>query len=209
MWNVGRLISLSDFRFFFSIVQVNGSLALLSKKVFLKFSNFKLFYPIIVFVVSAWITFIDPGGLTGYVVIPAIAMSIGYQMGFNPLLIGVIAIFSIQATIMTLFGVFGNIADTVLTENNYNGYQPLIIMNMSIIFIIVAILLFIVYKGCKLNENQNFYREQKLTLFNIHLTAGDVVLSGALSAAVSASPGEEFICKFSEGFGILTVKFTK
>ena len=180
----GLFLNLAGMFFFFSIVQVNGSLALLSKKVFLKFSNVKRFYPIMVFLISAIICFIDPGGLTGYIIIPTIAMSIGYQMGYNPLVIGVLAIFGTQATIMTPFGVFGNIADTILTENDYLGYQTMIIINMFFIFLIGAILVFLVYRGWKLDEsqsvndlieddtlsdNQAFNREQKLTLLSLAL----------------------------------------
>src|SRR5699024_6828402 len=121
-------------------------------------------------------------GLTGYIIIPTIAMSIGYQMGYNPLLIGIIAIFGTQATIMTPFGVFGNIADSILTENGYFGYQTMVILNMTIIFIIGSLLVFLVYRGWKLNENQSvdnlieddslngtqpFNKEQKLTLFSL------------------------------------------
>lgn len=172
-------LNLTGMFFFFSIVQVNGSLALLSKKVFLKLAKVKRLYPIMVFLVSAIVCFVDPGGLTGYVVIPAIAMSIGYPMGYNPVLIGILAIFGTQATIMTPFGVFGNIATEVLTGNNYMNHQTLIIINMFMVFVIGAILVFILYRGWKLNEaqsaddliqaedlndNQSFNREQKMTL---------------------------------------------
>ncbi len=47
----------------------------------------------------------------------------------------------------------------------------------------------------------------KLSDFNIQLNAGDVILAGALSAAINASPGDEFTCKFTEGFGDVTIKF--
>jgi len=180
----GLFLNLAGMFFFFSIVQENGSLALLSKKVFIRFSNINRYYPIMVFLISAIICFIDPGGLTGYIIIPTIAMSIGYQMGYNPLLIGVLAIFGTQATIMTPFGVFGNIAETILTENGYLGYQTMIIINMFIIFLIGSIIVFLVYRGWKLDESQSvndlieddtlsddqaFNREQKLTLLSLAL----------------------------------------
>src|SRR5699024_7036452 len=148
-------LNLTGMFFFFSIVQNNGALALLSEKVFRKLSGVKKLYPIMVFLISGIIAFIDPGGLTGYVVIPVIAMSIGYSMGYNPILIGIIAIFGTQSTLMTPFGVFGNIANNVLTDNDYFGYQAMIIINMFIIFVVGAILVFIAYKGWKLNENQS------------------------------------------------------
>ncbi|SFE38476.1 2-keto-4-pentenoate hydratase [Lentibacillus persicus] len=46
----------------------------------------------------------------------------------------------------------------------------------------------------------------KLADYDIHLKAGEVILSGALSAAVEAEPGDEFRVKFSD-LGELTVKF--
>lgn len=47
----------------------------------------------------------------------------------------------------------------------------------------------------------------KLHQFDITLKAGEVILAGALSAAISAVPGDEFTCKFTEGFGDVTIKF--
>lgn len=46
----------------------------------------------------------------------------------------------------------------------------------------------------------------KLAAYDIQLKAGEVILSGALSAAVEAEPGDEFRVKFSD-LGELTVKF--
>lgn len=175
----GLFLNLTGMFFFFSIVQVNGSLALLSEKIFVKLSNLRKLYPIMVFIVSAIVMFIDPGGLTAYVVLPAIAMSIGYPLGYNPVLIGILTIFGGQAMIMTPFGVFGNIAIDVLAMNGYDGYLPMVLINMALIFLIGGVLVFIVYKGWNINhdqkiedlteennvvENQSFNNQQKLTL---------------------------------------------
>lgn len=180
----GLFLNLAGMFFFFSIVQVNGSLALLSKKVFLKLSSVKRLYPIMVFIVSGIVSFVDPGGLTGYVVLPSIAMSIGYPMGYHPVMIGILTIFGTQATIMTPFGVFGNIGINVLRDNGYDGYLPMVLINMALIFIIGSILIYLVYRGWKLNQSQkiedlladdafedeeNFNRAQKLTILALAL----------------------------------------
>lgn len=49
----------------------------------------------------------------------------------------------------------------------------------------------------------------KLHQFGISLKAGEVILSGALSAAISAAPGDEFTCRFTEGFGDVTIRFAE
>lgn len=46
----------------------------------------------------------------------------------------------------------------------------------------------------------------KLAEYNIHLKAGEIILSGALSAAIDAKPGDEFIAKFSQ-LGEVRVSF--
>ncbi len=48
----------------------------------------------------------------------------------------------------------------------------------------------------------------KLWDYQISLNAGEVILSGALSAAVDAHPGDQFYAKFS-GLGIVSVTFTE
>ncbi len=47
----------------------------------------------------------------------------------------------------------------------------------------------------------------KLHEYDIHLKAGEVILSGALSAAISAQSGDTFVCKFTEGFGDVSITF--
>lgn len=47
----------------------------------------------------------------------------------------------------------------------------------------------------------------KLHEYDIKLEAGEVILAGALSAAISAEPGDAFTCKFNEGFGDVSVRF--
>lgn len=47
----------------------------------------------------------------------------------------------------------------------------------------------------------------KLHDYGIELKAGEVILAGALSAAVDAKPGDEFTCTFTEGFGEVSVRF--
>ena len=48
----------------------------------------------------------------------------------------------------------------------------------------------------------------KLAAYEITLKAGEVILSGALSAAIPAAPGDSFTAKFSH-FGEVTVTFSK
>lgn len=47
----------------------------------------------------------------------------------------------------------------------------------------------------------------KLTEFDISLKAGEVILSGALSAAIDAVSGDVFTCQFTEGLGDVTIQF--
>jgi 2-keto-4-pentenoate hydratase len=47
----------------------------------------------------------------------------------------------------------------------------------------------------------------KLAQFDIQLKAGEVILSGALSAAIAANPGDAFTCEFSEGLGDVAIRF--
>jgi 2-keto-4-pentenoate hydratase len=48
----------------------------------------------------------------------------------------------------------------------------------------------------------------KLSEFGIHLKAGEVILSGALSAAISAEPGDYFHARFAH-LGEVSVRFSK
>jgi len=48
----------------------------------------------------------------------------------------------------------------------------------------------------------------KLAAYDISLKAGEVILSGALSAAVEAEPGDEFYAKFAE-FGEVRIAFSE
>lgn len=47
----------------------------------------------------------------------------------------------------------------------------------------------------------------KLHEFGIQLKAGEVILAGALSAAVNAQSGDSFTCQFTEELGDVTIRF--
>jgi len=171
--------------FFFAIAQKNGSLELMSKKLFVSFDRYAVLYPFIVFIVSALITVVDPGGLTGYVVLPAITMSVGYQMGYNPIMIGVLTIFGANATLMTPVGVFGNTANLIINNAGFPNFATQILLNGAILFSIAGILTYIGFRGWKRNQHADgtlslegnagslnlpaFNRQQKLTLLMLVL----------------------------------------
>lgn len=48
----------------------------------------------------------------------------------------------------------------------------------------------------------------KLHAYDITLKKGEVVLSGALTKAIDAKVGDEFVCEFTEGLEKVTLKFT-
>lgn len=47
----------------------------------------------------------------------------------------------------------------------------------------------------------------KLSAFDIQLKAGEVILAGALSAAIGAEMSDQFTCKFTEGLGDVSIRF--
>ncbi len=143
----GLFLNLFGMFFFFSIAQINGSLELLSKKIFNKLSNVTVLYPFIVFIVSALITLIDPGGLTAYVVFPIITMGVGAQMGYHPLLIGALTIYGANATLMTPVGVFGSSANTIAENAGYSGYSLEILLNSVGLFTFGGAILYVIFRG--------------------------------------------------------------
>jgi len=207
--------------FFFAIAQNNGSLELLSKKLFVSFDRYAVVYPFIVFLVSALITIVDPGGLTGYVVLPAITMSVGYQMGYNPIMIGILTIFGANATLMTPVGVFGNTTNLIVNDAGFPNYATQILLNGVIMFSIAGILVYIGFRGWKRNYKTNgklslegnagptdlpaFNAQQKLTLLmlilmilaimflNTHAGLTALVFSIILLLAKAASEKDAFL----------------
>lgn len=207
--------------FFFAIAQNNGSLELLSKKLFVSFDRYAIVYPLIVFLVSALITIVDPGGLTGYVVLPAITMSVGYQMGYNPIMIGVLTIFGANATLMTPVGVFGNTANLIVNDAGFPNYATQILLNGTILFSIAGILVYIGFRGWKRKQHSEdmlslednaapiylpaFNGQQKLTLLmlilmilsimflNTHAGLTALVFSIVLLLAKAADEKDAFV----------------
>lgn len=149
----GLFLNLTGMFFFFSIAQSNGSLELFSKKMFQKISSLAKFYPLMVFLVCLCITIVDPGGLTVYTVMPLITMSIGSYMGYNPVMIGILAIGGANAGMMTPVGVFGNTANIIVSNAGYPDYTFPILFNGMIMHTIVSIVIYVLYKGWKIKDN--------------------------------------------------------
>ncbi len=171
-------LNLAGMFFFFAIAQCNGALELLSKKMFQKISNLAKLYPFMVYLICVLVTIFDPGGVTVYFCIPLIAMSIGSQMGYNPIMVGVIAIYAANAAEMTPVGVFGNTANIIVANAGYAGFTKQIFLNGLIIHTLGCILVYMVYGGWKtknrdlgdasiegvLENIKQFNNKQKLTL---------------------------------------------
>lgn len=54
--------------------------------------------------------------------------------------------------------------------------------------------------------NAVLWLARSLGNYGVTLNAGDIILAGALSAAIPAVSGDEFSCDYGE-FGVLKVKF--
>lgn len=180
----GLFLNMTGMFFFFAIAQNNRSLELLSKKLFQRISKVRALYPIMVYLVCAGITVIDPGGLTAYTCAPLITMSVGYYLGYAPLMIGCISIFAANATIVSKIGVFGSAIEVITSNAGYQNVAMPILLNSIIIHTINCVIVFVIFKGWKLYKMQKadgignveieqdifaelepFNRNQKITLF--------------------------------------------
>lgn len=151
---------------FFGVVQSNGCLELLMRKIVNAFGTKVWLIPILMYVVGWGMAAIGPGCVPALAFVAALAVPIAHETGYNPImlmLIGDLGSYSGRFSPITPEGV---LIDQLMTEQNIQGVIGPMLINTMIGSVILSIIVFIFYKGYKVNGANRVKEEKETEKFN-------------------------------------------
>lgn len=185
---------------FFGVVQSNGCLELLMRKVVKSFGKRVWLIPILMYVVGWVMSAIGPGCVPALAFVAALAIPLAHETGYNPImlmLIGDLATYSGRFTPITPEGI---LVTQLMGDQGITGVLTPTIINTLIGSLILSVIVFLFYKGYKVKGNktleesvqiEKFNKNQIIALFSIAvMLVGVIFLSmdvGLASFIVSAA----------------------
>ncbi len=165
-------ITLLGTMFFFCLLQDNGTLELLSRKMIALVGKRTALIPIIIYLASFGLSAAGPGAISVQSVMIIFAVSLSVQMNTSPILMSCMAILGAVGGTASPIALSGIIVSDLTTEMGMTGVASSVFIGVSLGNLICAIVLYIVFKGYKLKSETEmkasdlpaFNGQQKLSL---------------------------------------------
>lgn len=146
---------------FFSLLQQNGTLEKISKRLISICGKNTFLVPIIVYVVSFVLSAAGPGAISVQSVTVIFAVSLAVQMKVSPVLMGVMAILGAVGGTASPIALTGIIVGDLLTEMGIEGLGIPIFIGVSVSNLICAIVVYVVLGGYKFRAAQAGSKQEK------------------------------------------------
>ena len=157
---------------FFSLLQQNGTLEKVSKKLISFCGNNTFLVPVIIYLVSFILSAAGPGAISVQSVTVMFAVSLAVQMDASPVLMGAMAILGAVGGTASPIALTGIIVNDLLAQMNMEGVGMNMFIGVSIANFACAVVTYIVLGGYKLRRSageaaavkEHFTKEQTISL---------------------------------------------
>ena len=181
--------------YLFAIINGNGTLELLAKKIVNLVPARAI--PFVMFIIGMVLSAAGPGSIPCLAIIPVIAIPIAVSVGINPIMLSCIGDLGVQATRMSPLTPEAAVVRNLMEEQGIeSGTVPLMIA-LAITCVILAVILFIYYKGYKPDTTAVSGKQEELPKLSVQQIAS---LLGLLVLAVGV-----LFFSFNVGFAGFTI----
>lgn len=202
-FNSSLFITLMGVTFLFSILNTNGTIEIMAKKIVMLAGKQNWLIPIAVYLVGLVLTTIGPGAIPMLAIMPAFAIPIAIARGYNPIMLALIADFGVFSGRMSTITPEGILVRDLLAKGGITaGLDLPLYCNQVITGIICAIIAFIYYKGYKVRHSDvtedsrdlRFSKKQLLSLTGLLVMVVLVVGFKYNVGLISFSIGSLLLC---------------
>ncbi len=158
---------------FFSLLQQNGTLEKISKRLIGACGKNTFLIPIIMYVVSFVLSAAGPGAISVQSVTIIFAVSLAVQMKVSPILMGAMATLGAVGGTASPIALTGIIVGDLLTEAGVEGLGNSVFLGVAACNLFCTIIVYIAFGGYKLraekvitseNEKEHFDKNQRISL---------------------------------------------
>lgn len=175
-------IQMVGITYLFSIINGNGTLELLAKKMVALVGKKRHLIPFVMYALGFIICAVGPGAIPSLAIVPVIAIPVAISAGVNPIMTAVIGDLGVMSGRMSPLTPESAVVRELMEAQGMKGNTIHIMIGMIITALVVAALVYVYYKGWKVDENVSV-SEEKLAKFN---TRQWLSLAGLLVLAIGA-----------------------
>ena len=165
-------VTLVGVTFMFGMASQNGTLELFSKKVVALVGKHTVLIPILMFVLSAFISAIGPGHIAAGILMTTFAMYLAFEMNINPMATSLYAKLGANAGCASTLSLTGILAAQLSNPLGYSGFGLHLFMSTLLSGFVFTLVVYILYKGyavkadnpLKWSEIPKFNRQQRITI---------------------------------------------
>ena len=196
-FSTSLFFQMAGITFLFGIVKANGTLELTAKKIIHLVGTNPVVICIATFFIGAVLSAVGPGAIPCLAIMPVIAIPIALSVGINPIMLSCIGDLGVQSTRMSPLTPEAAVVHDLMEQQGIDGNTVPLMVALAITCIILAVILFIYYKGYKPDTSAVSSVKEDLPSLNMHQIAS---LLGLLVLAIGV-----LFFSFNVGFAGFTI----
>ena len=165
-------VTLVGVTFLFGMASQNGTLDLFSKKIVALVGKRTVLIPILMFVLSAFISAIGPGHIAAGILMTTFAMYLAFEMKINPMVTALFAKLGANAGCASPLSLTGLLAKELSEPLGYSGFEAHLFLSTLLSGFVFTLVIYIGSKSYKVKADNplkwadipKFNRDQKLTM---------------------------------------------
>ena len=177
-------IQMVGITYLFAIINENGTLELMAKKMVGLVGTKKHLIPFVMYALGFLICAVGPGAIPSLAIVPVIAIPVAASAGVNPIMTAIIGDLGVMSGRMSPLTPESAVVRELMEEQGLNGNTLPIMAAITITALVTAVVVYIYYKGWKVDPSVKESMQEKLPAFNLQQwlsLAGLVMLTiGAL-----------------------------
>ena len=158
-------IQMVGITYLFAIINSNGTLELLARKMVGLVGKKKALIPFVMYILGFLICAVGPGAIPSLAIIPVIAIPVAVSAGINPIMTAIIGDLGVMSGRMSPLTPESAVVRELMEEQGLTGNTIPIMISLTITAPIVAVLVYIYYKGWKVEKRED-KTEEALPKFN-------------------------------------------
>ena len=135
--------------YLFAIINENGTLELLAKKMVALVGPHKTLIPFVMYLLGFLICAVGPGAIPSLAIVPVIAIPVAISAGVNPIMTAIIGDLGVMSGRMSPLTPESAVVRELMEAQGLAGNTVPIMMCLTVTALVVAVLVYIYYKGWK------------------------------------------------------------
>ena len=159
-------IQMVGITYLFAIINGNGTLELLARKIVALVGKKKHLIPFVMYLLGFAICAVGPGAIPSLAIVPVIAIPVAVSAGVNPIMTAVIGDLGVMSGRMSPLTPEAAVVRELMEEQGLKGNTLPIMAGMVVTALVVVVLVYVYYKGWKVEKAAHQQETVKLQKFN-------------------------------------------